>query len=321
MLSRVKNLIGITEEELIGIDYNDKEKLIDRNNQVFINTDLNERTNIGQFTQHSIHELKTLLNEQPQSDYILCEFHILENIDIGQLKVPPNSLIQVASNFNCLEAPSRKPCYLLVENSYTDLTQGPSATFGSLSGYLYRAHFLSPINLLENVSEYFGKPINGKITLTGKEKKIDNIDHVVDNIKVGLHINQPVLYDRSGSVETPILIDQCFNSTINLKSYGVETSNENLQIMMRCLLRSAYESVFLCAILQKKEHLYLTLIGSGSFENPDDLILEELVRSYNLLTSQKNCRLKNVYLCLHESNPMVIEKLKHLILRQSLNKC
>lgn len=72
----------------------------------------------------------------------------MDNIDIGKLqgllKTKDKAIVQVASNFNCLEVSSRYSAPNsgnLTEYAHTDSTQEPAASFGPLAAYIYRAHF------------------------------------------------------------------------------------------------------------------------------------------------------------------------------------
>lgn len=309
--SRVSALIGITELDLLMMEQRRKEeieKFIDRDNKCFINGE--KRFSYGEFKTLKVAELTRLVH--PNKTKVKCSFEISENTDIGNLSLHQESMVQVASNFNCLEFPS--PSYVntgyLVEKAHRDSTQGPAACFGPLAAYLYRAHFIPPINLLEHVEDYFGTLRGGKIQLSGREKEIENVDEVTDNIMIGLHMDAEMLYNRQGLLETPFLIDQCFNSTINLNYIG--SRNEKLNKIIRCLLRASYEGVFMAAIYRKRKYLYLTLIGGGVFNNPIDIILEELIRAYQKWTTHPSNTLVKVFLCLYDDRKSVISKFEIL---------
>jgi len=144
-MSRVKKILGIPENELVKLENN--EHLIVRYSKMFINCENYETTNYGYFETKSIKELRELVEENSQQIQNTVPFEILQGLDIGDYKVERNSLVQVASNFNCLELPNRKSnpfSGYLVEDAHLDYTQGPAACFGPLSGYLYRTHFIPP---------------------------------------------------------------------------------------------------------------------------------------------------------------------------------
>jgi len=160
------------------------------------------------------------------------------------------------------------------------------------------------------VQEYFNTPINGKLTLTGSELPISNIniDKVVDRIQIGLHTGQPVLYDLSGSLQKVHFVDQVFTSTLNLNDYGKKSKNEN--IIAKTLLRAAYQGTFLSALYNGNEYLYLTLVGGGVFKKPKTIILDELVKAHNKWSEHSKSKLKKVYLCLYERDEKVLEYFK-----------
>jgi len=298
---RVKSIIGITEEELVKSD--SPEKFIDRKALVFINEENNKQYPCGSFQTHTVSELRELVAGLEDQKTIECKFEVLEGIDIGAYRVNDKSMVQVASNFNCLEVPSRSyniKSGFFVDKLHMDSTQGPAASFGPLAGALYRAHFIPEINLLKNVEQYLGESINGKITLNGNEELIQGdslIDTISDNVMAGIHTGLQVLYNRSGEVDKPYGINQIFNASINLNDYGKRTSMNNLIKIMRSTLRATYESAILGAIANKCEYLYLTLVGGGVFGNPLEIILDELGRSYNKWANCKKSTLKCVYLC------------------------
>lgn len=335
MSSRVKEIIGISELDLVQLDQKDHKQFIladaTGSELCFINTETFNVTPIGSFKTLSVKALKELIEEIPyphskKSDKNKCRFIIKEGVDIGELqstlKTHNKAMVQVASNFNCLEVPSRycpPNTGYLVDKAHKDSTQGPAASFGPLPAYLFRAHFSIPnfqgqvgdqqLNLLEDVGKYFGEPQNGKLTLYGNEEPIrdgDTMEKVVDMIKVGLHSDVRVIFGRDSKklnfcLEKPYpMIDQCFNSTINLMDFGRKVHPKQLTSITRALLRAAYESTYLSAIYKQRKVLYLTLIGGGCFHNPINMILEELVRAHKLWVSHPKSKLEQVYLCLYE---------------------
>ena len=311
--SRVSDLIGISESELVKIKNTaESEELINRRGRFFFRLEGEKMLKYpyGTFNTPTLAVLEALIRDLPALN-TKCTFEIRENIDVGNLRTERNSMVQVASNFNCLEFPARD--YLnngyLVEKAHLDSTQGPAACFGPLAAYLYRAHFIPPVNLLDQVTEYLDTPIGGKITLTGKEKEIT--EDIIPRIKIGLHTEVEVLYNRQGKLEEPFIVDQCFNSTINLNDYGVKTKHTTK--IVRVLLQAAYESVFMAALHRKRKYLYLTLIGGGCFHNPLDIICEELSKAYLKWTRDPRNTLNKVFLCLYDHDKSINRRLTHLI--------
>lgn len=346
--SRVEFLIGIKESELVKLDSDSRSEFI--NGNTFINNKTYQPTPIGKFSTLSLNELRQLLSDekkdQDKSDKNSqlcfsvnhCPLEVWENVDIGELqsriKTTDRAMVQVASNFNCLEVPSKyiPPHYgNLIEKAHRDSTQGPAACFGPLAAYLYRAHFYEfldgsigqtgeqQINLLEDVSNYFGEPPNGKLELKGDEDDIESVDDVTPFIKIGLHYDAAIIFGRekSGlnySIDKPYpLVDQVFSASINLNDYGKKTSKHNLIKICRTLLRSAYESIYLAAIQRERNILYLTLIGGGVFSNPISIILEEIVRAHKLYADHPKSCLKKVILCIYGENLKIVKTVKDLL--------
>ena len=324
--SRVKALIGVTEQELVVSK--DKSQYITEKDGLLYFTN---GTPIGEFSTPSIKDLKGMLSSTPvRARSKRCKLAVLQNTDTGvlqaNLKTADKAMVQVASNFNCLEVPSRyrtPDCGDLVEYADQDTTQGPAACFGPLAGYLYRTHFVfggdgqtsnKQINLLENVTDYFGVPVNGKLTLKGDESLVTHPDSVVNAVKIGLHTDVSVIYGRNKQglnyeLDEPYpQIDQCFSSTINYNDYGQHT--KNIDIISRTLLRAAYEGVYLSALTRQSKNLYLTMIGGGSFGNKESIILEEMTKAHLRWANHPTSALENVYLCLYEPDSRIIEKLK-----------
>lgn len=316
--SRVKSIIGICESDLVKLDYGDKLKYIC--NDSFVHAIDYHVTPIGEFKTIKLSELKELVGNSNNTDLQICPLKVETGVDIGvlqsNLKTEDRALVQVASNFNCLEVPSKyvlPNCGYLVENAHTDSTQGPGACFGPLAGYLYRAHFykggqtgLKQVNLLRDVDKYFGIPINGKLVLNGDEESINNINDIAQQVEVGLHTNVAIIYrrDKYGmnyELDEPYpMIDQIFSASINLNDYGKKTCKDNLIKINRTLLRTAYESAYLVAIYRKRKILYLTLVGGGVFGNPIHLILEEIIRAHKLWANHPDSKLKRVVICIYE---------------------
>ena len=336
-MSRVEEIIGITEKELIKLSQEDRQKLIRKKeykngqpNLYFVNLENNKQIKIGNFTTFSINELLSFMNGEleillnsPKNKNPL-RITILTSVDIGQLqatmKTQDRCMVQIASNFNCLEVPtqySNPQSGNFVENYSRDRTQGPAASFGPLSASIYRAHFCMPnympqtlnteINLLEELSSCFNV-VNGKLLINSIQLKI--IDDLIDfdalqfrdfykNVKIGLHTECPVLYDRTGKLKIPEEVDQVLVSTINYNNY--KTSDypiiDNISEM---LLQAAYEGTYLAAQLRKTKNLYLTLIGGGAFSNHIDYIIKAIQNAHNKYAS-RCVDLENVYLCLYDS--------------------
>jgi len=295
-ISKVKDIIGITERELIKLT--DRSKFI-KNNK-FFNVLTHELTPIGNFNTPTIQELcnTTLLhgygpeicyNNKIRNNNNIVNIQVQQFTDIanlqGQLKTSDKALVQVQSKFNCLQIPDLDSAYdTVIDNLGQNYESSNSAMFSSLAASLYRQYFndQKQINLLSEVGKYFSTPINGNIILNGREENVFKIDHVYPKIRIGLHTDCAILYDRYKIFNPPYnVVDQVFSSSINLNHYGKHTTKYNQNRLSQTLLRAAYEGVYLAAILRKRKQLYLTLIGFNNYNNDLKIIVNEIKRAHH----------------------------------------
>lgn len=194
-----------------------------------------------------------------------------------QFTAKPNTLFQVASNFNCLENP--KAHYnvfngYFITNQMSDITQGPSASGGAAFGSVLRLikHKEQPINLLADV------PIeqnNGKVNYNRNKYAImPTFD--TDFIKIGLHRDTRACFLRSDEFKynpDGPKINQVFTSTCICD----DTKPNQLS---RVLLEAAYEGTYLSAIYTKAPVVVLTMIGGGVFNNNNGLIIDAMMKAH-----------------------------------------
>jgi len=212
--------------------------------------------------------------------------------DIGALQAlaPPGSLFQVASQFNCLEAPG--PRLARVSDYFFDPTQGPRASISAFPGTLLR-HYRVPfeqkdpapqLNLLRHVA------LPGVAEVDGGYLLADNIaqpttfaallhDHF-DEIEVGLHEGVQVVLGDSwdGQVEGAPRIAQVFISTIAAGGYSRVNVVEPVWLdIVTQLQRAAYLGTLRAAAATGQRRAVLTLIGGGVFGNPLEVIWKSIV--------------------------------------------
>lgn len=246
----------------------------------------------GKFNKYSIYDLLNqtreyinLSNKVRTKELIILYRTKLDNsrlfdtssIQHDQGLLYNNILIQVASNFNCLEVANTHTnpfSYNFVSNLMYDSTQGPSAAGGAIAGTLERIciHRQNPINLLEKTPL---KQTNGKLYLNANTP----IDFDENNIQIGLQtnvkanfirMNNDYIYDKNGP-----LINQVYTSTCICPG-----KNNNDQIITKKLLTSAYNGTYLSGIKQKSGKIILTLIGGGCFSNDIYHILDAIINSH-----------------------------------------
>lgn len=215
--------------------------------------------------------------------------------DIGSLQATagPETLFQVASQFNCLESPG--PYITSVANYFNDPTQGPRASISAFPGTLLR-HYAAPgkdgerfvqtnnerqINLLEAVcSPGVAEVRNGYLTSSGISDRlafINALERRFEEIRVGMHEDVPVVlgYNWDGAVRGERRIGQVFTSTFAGGGYSRSHDTEHLAICAP-LLRAAYLGTLLAAVVLRRSKVVLTLIGGGVFGNPIPLIWEAI---------------------------------------------
>jgi hypothetical protein len=218
--------------------------------------------------------------------------------DVGGLQatVPPGSLFQAASQFNCLE--STGPYITPVVQYFRDYTQGPRASISAFPGTLLR-HYAAPgadgkrfvqtdneqLNLLADV---FGPEVarvqSGYLmahNVRDPAALVADLTSRFDAIRVGVHEGVQVVlgYDFEGSVDDSEhrRIAQVFTSTVAGGGYsGAGMDGAEFEGACRQLLRAAYLGTLLAAATLRQRRAVLTLIGGGVFGNPIPLIWDSI---------------------------------------------
>ncbi len=217
--------------------------------------------------------------------------------DIGALQAfsPPDTLFQVASQFNCLESPG--PHLTPVSAYLTDPTQGPRASVSAFPGTLLR-HYAAPdgkggryvqlddgpqIKLLRDVCPAtVSDTQNGYLmddTILDPPAFLAALRDNFDAIAVGVHDDLDVVlgYDWDGAVPPGApRIAQVFTSTLAGGGYGGEDLDELFEPLCRYLQRAAYLGTLLAAAALGKTTVVLTLIGGGVFANPIHVIWDAI---------------------------------------------
>lgn len=215
--------------------------------------------------------------------------------DIGSLQAnaPSGALFQVASQFNCLEAPGRRVTAI---RAYPhDPTQGPRASVSAFPGTFLR-HYFAPrdsgerfvqtdddaINLLGDVLDPATARVkSGYLTtdqITDANRLATALEENFRQIRVGVHDDVQVAlgFNWGGAVANEPRIAQAFTSTIALGMYSYDDGSPALAIVRRQLLRAAYLGTLLAAIALGKRIVVLTLIGGGAFGNPHRAIWDAI---------------------------------------------
>lgn len=215
--------------------------------------------------------------------------------DIGGLLAfaPKDTLFQVASQFNCLEAPDA--CIVPVNDYLRDPTQGPRAAIACFPGALLR-HYAAPrpdgtrfvqkedgeqLNLLSAVcGPGLAEVQNGYLmdqNIKNPEQFITQLETRFDDLKVGLHVGIEVVlgYAWDGAVPGApnVRVSQAFTSTLAAGGYSAgHFDRARFELVCGKLQHAAQLGTLLGAAASGARRVVLTLIGGGVFGNPVPLI-------------------------------------------------
>lgn len=252
----------------------------------------------GRFEPVSLGVLRARAAERARGGSARLRLWVLDGAnpttDIGSLQghADGDTLFQVASQFNCLEAGG--PWVRPVEGYFNDPTQGPRASISAFAGTLLR-HYSAPgdqgsrfvqvsdgrqIELLADVcSPDLATVRNGyllaeDVTNPGRFSQV--LETRFDAIRVGVHdeLDAVLGYDWDGAVPKPPRISQVFTSTVAAGYYG--RAGGAVLDVCRQLLRAAYLGTLMAAAGLGRGRVVLTLIGGGAFGNPPGLIWESI---------------------------------------------
>jgi hypothetical protein len=211
--------------------------------------------------------------------------------DIGALQATaaPSTLFQVASQFNCLEAPG--PGIVPVADYFGDSTQGPRASISAFPGTLLH-HYAAPasdgtrftqteerqLNLLsEALPRDLARVSSGYLMsqhIADAHGAASTLEERFEDICVGVHDDVQVVlgHNWDGGVEGDIRIAQVFTSTLALGYSRGSRESRPLAAICRHFLAAAYLGTILAGSALGKRTVVLTLIGGGVFANPHPLI-------------------------------------------------
>jgi hypothetical protein len=244
----------------------------------------------GTFTTPTLADLRARLRARPHGTgrltlSALTGAHPLSDIGTLQGTAGEGELFQVASQFDCLEAPDA--CIVPVQEYLHDYTQGPRASVSAFPGTFLR-HYQAPaddgthfaqtearcLNLLKDVfDDTIARVHCGYLQASEVRDKAAfaaALEERFDLARVGVHDDIEVVFghDWSGPVVGHRRIAQVLTSTIALGGYGRDDGSSELARARRQLLRAAYLGTLLAAAELGKSTVLLTLIGGGVFGNP-----------------------------------------------------
>jgi len=253
----------------------------------------------GRFETLSLAELRRRAGRSATGSvrlWVLDGANPLTDIGALQAQAPPGSLFQVASQFNCLEAPG--PWIVRVADYFSDPTQGPRASISAYPGTLLR-HYRAPgrdgqrfvqrtggpqLNLLHAVEAPVQSGYLVGHDIARPAELLARLENDFELLEVGLHQGLEVVLgaDWDGPVQRDVRIAQVFTSTLAAGGYG--RLGDDLLPVCRQLLRAAYLGTLLAAAGLDQRRVILTLIGGGVFGNPLPLIWESILWAIDQVT-------------------------------------
>ncbi len=252
-------------------------------------------------------------------------------------------MIQVASNFNCLEVSSARvdpAAGTYATKLMSDSTQGPAASSGAAVSATVRAHaaFYAPdtdpsqwgqslaagrlLNLLDDPALTPLFPVvNGKVFAAAPQDTttVLNVadETLLGRVKVGLHCGVPVSFKRVPrklGLCTPIpeasrnVVNQVFVSTANLREKHVKRLAPRVEwSRTRFLLAAAFLGTYAAAAACQDELLVLTLVGGGVFLNPISDVAWAIARAHKAWGARSGLRRVILPIYLHDDEDTVEE--------------
>jgi hypothetical protein len=265
----------------------------------------------GRFSVPTLAQLRARL---PRGSGGRVRVHTLEKTaavtDIGALQAlaPPGTVFQVASQFNCLEAPG--PRVVAVQQYVSDPTQGPRASVSAWPGTLLR-HYHAPaddgsrfVQSDERGIELLGLAIDAKLgrarsgylrmqDIPDLARFVATLEERFEQVRVGLHEEVEVCagHDWTGPVPTAQRVSQIFTSTLALGGYSSGDSHKALEAC-RLLLRASYTGTLFGAAAIGAPRVVLTFIGGGVFGNPTEEIAGAIVAAVEELSRASSAELE-----------------------------
>jgi len=242
---------------------------------------------------------------------------------------------QIASNFNCLEVITEivsPDLPQFTEKYFRDRTQGPAASVSAGGAAITRVHcaFFAPntpivdwrqtathqVNILGQLNKFFPMR-NGYVTLHGKEPKFPKLHgkkyfkHLA-KVAVGYHEGAQVTTGhRSQTLERVTdpsqSVDQVFCAAMNLSQGPTGMKNSMVKdhlVKAQFVLEAMYTGTYLSALIHKKKHLFLTLVGGGAFGNEKEWIFEAIFAAHKRWGKHAESALEKVTIALFNENDL-----------------
>lgn len=263
------------------------------------------------------------------------------------LKENCNSVFQIASNFNAVEAinetaaPDRSG---FTEMYFLDRTQGPAASISAGAGAIARVHapfynakkphttwcqtVTRQVNFVgdKKLAKHF--PItNGYVIYTGNEPKFPKEDSkkwkkLLSSYLIAYHRGQQVTFGHRTELNYEVCpnpdqtVDQVCCAAVNMsqgRSGQQNKIHDPNRIKMRFILQAVYNSTYMSAIYNGREKLFLTLVGGGAFGNEIEEILLAIQKAHLFWTKHSMCKLQKVVLVLFAQRKEIPTFLQDLV--------
>jgi hypothetical protein len=225
--------------------------------------------------------------------FVLVGRSPVNEIGMLQATAPDGSLFQLASQFNCLEAPDQDGIVDIARYIH-DGTHGPRAAWSAFPGAFVR-HYAAPmrdgtrivqqtdgpqINLLEELcADGAASVTNGYLVTPNIRRPADfarALEDRFDDIRVGLHDGIEVVLGNDWDGPVPrspdLTIAQVLCSTVAGGHYsGLDARRpypQDILTIIRHLQRAAHFGTLVAAAALGKSYAVLAPIGGGEFKNP-----------------------------------------------------
>jgi hypothetical protein len=274
-----------------------------------------KRYNVGTFELVSLQELRhraaaaTIPQGHLRSSFVTGDIR-----DLHRMPAYAGALIQVASQFNCLEmiSPEITPEDGVANYQY-DPTQGPACSIAAGAATIYRNYFVSiggskgqtrdcqldgladlgkalstalDLPLADIWSMTNGYALCTKSGLGAISEYLASLDlaqlnQLSGRLRIGLHLDVQVTDGFGGPTQT---VSQAFCSALPVAYSSIDV--DIWAPFARFVLEAAYEATFLAAVLNQVRGgspiVLLTHLGGGAFGNDSQWIEDAILRSLDL---------------------------------------
>jgi hypothetical protein len=236
--------------------------------------------------------------------------------DLHRMPTYAGALIQVASQFNCLEMVSPK---VTPEDGVTnyqhDQTQGPACSIAAGAATIFRNYFVPIGNAIGQTRELqldgladLGAALSAALnmppaalwTMTNgyalctesglaaisaylASLNLERLDHLRGKLRIGLHMDVQI---TDGPGDPPQVVSQAFCSALPVAYSSIDPTL--WAPFARFILEAAYEATLLAAVLNHNRGgshvVLLTHLGGGAFGNDRQWIDDAIRRSLKLLS-------------------------------------